>query len=1237
MKRIICLFCTCLIAAALSAQDNLLLHYDFSSVSGTTVADLSPSGLNATLKGAAKVKSMGQFNVLELNNNNGYLDLGAAAGELFASLNTYTISMYYRVDESASLSGNGFFLWNWSTSVNCNATAGTYSAYRLNNQVMANATAGYNSSTAISLNTAAPKGLWYHIAYQQSGKTGRLYINGELVGTNTNMHTNSTLFGTTPPQYCFIGRPPFNGDNYLKNTLVYDIRLYGKGVGESDIKQMATLTEDLDQAFRYGDTGDFSKLKTAVDAAKTFLGTIDGSTYPASAIAEYEDIVYMCDAICTEGRTTQDIINNYQTMLTDAKKKLEQARGFQFDTSALYDAYDINRGFRHPGGLHTAKDFQRIRQQIAKGNRTVLAAYDVLKNSFFAQPTTGTDPTEVVVRGGGVGENYINCARAATTAYQNGLRWQIEGNRACAQNAVNVLMAWARKMKYLGGDSNYALAAGIYGYEFAQAAELVRDFDGWSTADFNLFRHWMIDVWYGSASGFLRGRNGTWENAMGQGGERPGHYWSNWGLCNALCVISIGILCNDVFIYNQGMSFLKYDQTNTFNWNKENTAGPIYNTLCSEFWGGLIPVVHADDRGPYGFLGQMQESGRDQGHASMALGLAVDCAQTAWNQGDDLYSYMNNRLAAGIEWEAAWSMSWSDAAQANEIDLPWTEYVYNAAGSAWHNAWHQTAAAGGAHIRNYWGRVIGHYEGVKGHSLPNAKKCLQQMGIDGGGGGATSGGYDHLGYSVLTGTYDRMAQANEVPTLLSPHVEYTLNGRTYSLNQSEVGGLNNTYRNHATDAIPAGTVIHLMPQISDTEGTGAVPGEGSWRWDTGQTTQDITITADRSQVYRVTYTNAHGVESEQIFSIAVADDCENIEIMPSIIIDDIEYRTNTMDVFYGKKVTLVANARSYYGYYRWDNGQTSTTIELPAVTRSRDISVTFVNAGGRMSIQTYHLHVMTLVPNAIAGGTEFENKKELVVEAGTDIVLKPTPSGTISAGTYQWFDAEGQSLADTRQLSISNIQATTTYTVEYALDGNVVDRLTYTILVRESKDRLLEPGNYRVMHRASGLFLANNGEKAVLKQAESADDLSTVWFIDRRSSIARYNFISLADSLHIKADGSMVASIFYPLRITFAEGTDIGAIYYNASKIYWTVTDDLTLDATTATELTEMPFLFIPVDSTDTGINAADSQGNPAGPASVYDMSGRYRGQWEAVRHQLPRGIYIIAYGNNKTEKIIIQ
>ena len=38
--------------------------------------------------------------------------------------------------------------------------------------------------------------------------------------------------------------------------------------------------------------------------------------------------------------------------------------------------YDIERGFRHPGGLHTQADFDRVKKQLANGNRKVPWCHD---------------------------------------------------------------------------------------------------------------------------------------------------------------------------------------------------------------------------------------------------------------------------------------------------------------------------------------------------------------------------------------------------------------------------------------------------------------------------------------------------------------------------------------------------------------------------------------------------------------------------------------------------------------------------------------------------------------------------------------------------------------------------------------------------------------------------------------------------------------------------------------------
>lgn len=121
-------------------ENGLCLHYNFEGVKGTSVPDASGSGATATLKNQAQIVEMGKYHVLDLGNGSGYLDMGQAAGEIFRQNNAYTISMYYRVDDAASLSGAGFFLWNFSTSASCDASNGKYSAYRLNAQRIANST-----------------------------------------------------------------------------------------------------------------------------------------------------------------------------------------------------------------------------------------------------------------------------------------------------------------------------------------------------------------------------------------------------------------------------------------------------------------------------------------------------------------------------------------------------------------------------------------------------------------------------------------------------------------------------------------------------------------------------------------------------------------------------------------------------------------------------------------------------------------------------------------------------------------------------------------------------------------------------------------------------------------------------------------------------------------------------------------------------------------------------------------
>ncbi len=830
------------------------------------------------------------------------------------------------------------------------------------------------------------------------------------------------------------------------------------------------------------------------------------------------------------------------------------------------EPYDTDRGFRHPGGLHTEADFARIRRQLAEGHPTVTQAYEVLRKAEYAQSTTATWPVEVIVRGGNSGQNYINAARGATIAYQNALRWKIEGNEACARHAVEVLMAWARTCKSIGGDSNYALAAGLYGYQFAQAAELMRDFEEWSAEDFSLFKEWMLNVWYPSAIGFLRGRNGTWENTAnipgaghGDAGKRPGHYWSNWGLCNVLCVMSIGVLCDDVYLYNQGLSFYKYDHVGTFN---EPRTAPITNNGLTEFLGNLVPYVTDDERGPYGRLGQMQESGRDQGHATMAAGLAVDICQVAWNQGDDLYSHMDNRLAAGLEFVAAYNNGGVAAA-----DLPWMQYNYADCRTAWHNAWQHTAINGAPMgARAYWGRVVGHYEGVKGVAMPYSRMALAQMGIDDGGTGSTSGDYDHLGYSVLTCTPDSMAAPHQVPTPLTAKIKY--NGTT--VKGSELGGLKSTYTPRRNHGLKAGTEVTLMPQLpAGTEDT------GRWRWNTGATTRTLTVTANRSAVYRVTYTNAHGVESEQAFTLAVEGDCNASLVTPSITLNGVRTEATEATVFYGESVTLSVEGRQGWGFYRWDNKSTVAERTLTNLQQDTTVTVEFINPGGRSTPTTFRLKVRHARPDFVHREQTCTDSLIVVAEEGDSVSLIVTPAPAMNGLTFRWTDG-----TTAPRLTLQDVQTSSTHTVSYTVE-DTTHSFTYHVYVAKSRIHALPVGQYFVRHIDTDTYLTNPGDGSAPRFTAAVHDESQLWALSK-NTLPIYRMQSVADGKYLSATGAFTTSTATHFSFADAIGTHRLAIRKGSGSghIYWVVNPDGSIRFDGAPDVYDYPFELIPVEET---------------------------------------------------------
>ena len=920
------------------------------------------------------------------------------------------------------------------------------------------------------------------------------------------------------------------------------------------------------------------KLQSAISEAEAIIA--NANNYLPGLVNDLSDVLFNVRKI-VDSATTQTQINQAVAKLKTSISKAKASEGKTFDAGTANAVYDTNRGFIHPGGLHTQADFDRIKQQLADGNKKVTEAMNKLRMAEYAQPTTATYPTETIVRGGS-GENYINTCRGAAIAYQNALRWKIEDNQACAKHAVEVLMKWCNTTKNVTGSSDQFLAFGLYGYQFAQAAELMRDYEGWKPADFEKFKKWMLNIWYQGSIDFLRRHNGTWENG-GKWWQAPGHYWSNWGLCNAMCVLSIGVLCDDVFIYNQGLGAIKYDQVGTF--KDPRAEGTIYSDGLTEFLGNFVVTTYPSDleTGAYGKLGQLNESGRDAGHAAMSLGLAVDIAHQIWNQGDDLFAYMDHRLAAGTEYLAAQTQSVEG--------LPWVNYHYYTNGFHFSDSrsWLMTGPAMGAQMRPYWGTVIGIYEGVKGVKMPFSEQAYEKMGIDGGGQGGTSGGYDHMGYSVLMNTREpQIAPADKVPTELKGKIEY--DGKT--IDNNELGAIKNTYKVDKNKALPKGKTLTLKPQLPEGE-----EDTGNWKWNTGETTRDITVTTDKSYAYRATYTNKNGIESQQVFTIAVNEDANPMTKVNGYITYNGEEYTDSVTVYYGETANLTLQGPDKYvvwGSYEWDNGATTNTITTAPIVRPRDFTGVYINQAGVRTPYKFHINVKYMQVQTKVNGVVKPDTTDVTVNIDDNVEIGPYVSKILPGSTFLWNTGE-----TTPTLTFNKIKESGTYTLDYEVNGEK-GQLRYEVLVNDTVDIPIAEGDYMIFDRFHNTYLtANKSAKCTMTEKNEDDILSQVWHFTNNGT-AYNNLQSAKYDQYLRISAKMDDAVQkYPFAFRKAIKTEFYEIH-NYIQSYWGFKDDGTISLSKGKEPTTYPLMLIPYTT-----NAIDIPTATNGATTIYNIIGQ--------------------------------
>ena len=294
-------------------------------------------------------------------------------------------------------------------------------------------------------------------------------------------------------------------------------------------------------------------------------------------------------------------------------------RSLIFTVCLLNDLLAPVQAYTHPGLLHSSADFTRIQEKVNTSAEPWSTGWTRLTNNSHAASTYVPSPQATVYRGTSddFTENYPDLYNDAAAAYALAIRWKVSGTTAYADTAKNVLDAWAGNLTEINGTSDKYLASGLYGYQLANAAEILRDYSAWSTDSFDALASMLQDVFYPMNHDFLVNHNGAADD----------HYWANWDLSNIATMQAIGILADNKTIYDEAVDYFKNGVGN----------GQIEKAIWK---------LYSED-GSGKSLGQGQEAGRDQGHSMLDFALLGVIAQQSYNQGDDLFAYLDDRILAG--------------------------------------------------------------------------------------------------------------------------------------------------------------------------------------------------------------------------------------------------------------------------------------------------------------------------------------------------------------------------------------------------------------------------------------------------------------------------------------------------------------------------------------------------------------------------------------------------------------
>jgi hypothetical protein len=341
-----------------------------------------------------------------------------------------------------------------------------------------------------------------------------------------------------------------------------------------------------------------------------------------------------------------------------------------FSTSSL----QAQKVFIHPGILFTQASLDRIHKIAQQQTMPEYGSYKLLMEHPCANAQyVMNGPYRVISRDGEFAWTKSKMEADFSAAYLNALMWVATRDKAHAKKSLAILEAYADSLQVIPPTNDAPLLAGLEGLKIVNAMEILR-------YTYKKITHEQMEKITAMITGiFLPVAEKFY--------SRKAYTNGNWGPIVTKMYLSAAIFLDNADMYKKGVDF----------YYNANDNGTIQHYISDS-------------------TGQVQESGRDQGHSQLGLGAMATVCEIAWNQGNDLYGALNNRLLKGFEYVAKYNLG--------NDDMPFITWKDITGKSS---NWTKISEQSRGHFIPIYEMVYNHYVTIKGLSMPYTAQVIEKI------------------------------------------------------------------------------------------------------------------------------------------------------------------------------------------------------------------------------------------------------------------------------------------------------------------------------------------------------------------------------------------------------------------------------------------------------------------------------------------------------------------------------